>query len=91
VTVQVLPKREDKPNGLHCTEVTARPGGMPPVTVIVAPAPAIAMALPASEAPTVFVTDIGVLLVTVGESVTLTVAATPSETTLALTPVSRHV
>jgi hypothetical protein len=39
----------------------------------------------------VFVTDIGVLPVTVGESVTLTVAATPSETTLALTPVSRHV
>ena len=75
--------------GLHASEVKVT--GRPPVTVMVPPVPVIGMAPPVAEAAIGFVTAIEVLLVTVGESVTFTMAATPFETTLALIPVSRHV
>jgi hypothetical protein len=65
--------------------------GTPPVTVMVPPVPVIGMALAASEAPKVFVSDIDVPLVTVGERVTVTILTTPSGTTLELIPVRRQV
>ena len=75
--------------GLQVRE--AKVTGRPPVTVMVPPVPVIGMAPPVAEAAIGFVTEIEVLLVTVDDSVTFTMAATPFETTLALIPVSRHI
>jgi hypothetical protein len=58
---------------------------------MVPPVPVIARALPASEAPNVFVTEMEVVLVTAGERVTVIMAATQFEITFELIPVSRHV
>lgn len=55
------------------------------------PVPVIEIGVPDVEAPNVFVSEIEVLVVTLGDSVTLTVATTPLATTLSFNPASRHV
>jgi hypothetical protein len=88
VTVQLVVVGVLKAVGLQVSEFKLK--GSPPVTVMVPPVPVVGMALPAIEAPNVFVMEIEVLLVTVGERVTVTMATTPFETTFELIPVSRH-
>jgi len=72
--------------GLHTNELTPSGGR----TVTVPPLPVTETGLPDGEAPRAFVTEIAVLVVTVGDSVTLTVAATPSPRTVLFMPASRH-
>ena len=78
-----------KDEGLQVSALTARGGKLMAVTV--PPVAVTGIGLPNGEAPSVFVSEIDVLLVTFGESATFTVAATPFETTLPFIPVSRHI
>ena len=75
--------------GLQVSAFTPRGGKLMAVTV--PPVAITEIGLPNSDAPSAFVSEIEVLLATVGESVTVTMAATPFETTLALIPVSKHI
>ena len=88
VTVQVELAGVLRDAGLQLKPLT--PTGKAPVTVIVPPIPVVGKAAPANEAASVPVTEIEVLLVTVGERVTVTVATTPSGIIYGLTPVSKQ-
>ena len=78
-----------KDEGLQVSVFTAR--GNKPMAVTVPPVAVTEIGPPNGDAPSVSASEIEVLLVTLGESVTFTIAAIPFETTLALIPVSRHI
>jgi hypothetical protein len=61
------------------------------MTVIVPPVPVIETGAPDVNAPKGLVTEIVVAPAAVDESVTLTLATTPFETILSLSPASKHV